>query len=100
MFVSRPTGLKTSNVTFESVRIDWNPVPELFLLGYRVLVQNIPRNETLHWSKTYANVTGLRGNTTYIITVLPVHGLTDEKHPTGNGGSITVTTKREPGKQF
>lgn len=100
VFVSRPTGLRTSNVSFTSVRVDWNPVPERFILGYRVLVQNTSLNWTLHWNKTYANIVGLRSSTEYIIRVLPVHGLTDVKHPSGNAASILVTTKREPGKQF
>ena len=100
VFVSRPSGIRTSNVTYTSVRVDWNPVPEPFVLGYRVLVQNIPFNETLPWNKTHATVTGLLSNTKYIIIVLPIHGLTDEEHPEGNAGSIIVTTMREPGKQL
>lgn len=98
VFVSKPTDLKASKVTFKSVRVDWNPVPESFILGYRVLVQNIPLDETLPWNKTYANIAGLRSNTTYIISVIPVHGLTDKKYPAGNAGSIIITTKKELGK--
>ena len=100
VFVSRPTGLRSSNVTFTSVRVDWNPVPERFIIGYRVFVQGIPLNETRPWKKTSALVAGLRSNTMYVITVLPVHGLTDEKQPSGNAASIIVTTKREPGKRL
>lgn len=100
VFVSRPTALRASNVTFTSVRVDWNPVPERFLLGYRVLVQNIPFDETLPWNKTDVNVTGLLNNTKYTISVLPVHGLTDEEYPAGNAASIIVRTKQEPGKTF
>lgn len=100
VFVSRPTGLRSSNVTFTSVRVDWNPVPERFIIGYRVFVQGIPLNETHSWKKTSALVAGLRSNTMHVITVLPVHGLTDEKQPSGNAASIIVTTKREPGKQL
>ena len=100
MFISRPTGLKASRITFKSVRVDWNPVPESFILGFRVLVKNIPLDETFPWNKTYADITGLRGSTKYIISVLPVHGLTDKKYFTENTGSIIVTTKQEPGEQF
>lgn len=98
VFVSRPTGLRSSNVTLTSVRVDWNPVQERFILGYKILVQNIPLNETLSWNTTYADVIGLRSNTRYVISVLPVHGLTDEEHPTGNAAKIIVTTMQEPGK--
>lgn len=98
VFVSRPTGLRISNVTTTSIRVDWNLVPEHFILGYRVLVQNVALNETLSWRKNYALVANLRSNTKYIISVLPIHGLTDEEHPEGNAAHITVTTKREPGK--
>lgn len=100
MFVSTPTGLKISNVTFTSIRVDWLPVPERFILGYRILVQNVPLSETVSWNQTYVNVTGLSSNTRYVIGVLPVHGLTDEEHPIGNAASIIVTTKREPGKRI
>lgn len=100
VFVSRPTGLRTSNVTLTSVRLDWDPVPERFILGYRVFSLNVSLNETLHWKKTYVNVLGLRSNTKYTMSVLPVHGLTDEEHPAGNAASIIVTTRREPGKTF
>lgn len=100
VFVSRPTGLKTNNVTLTSIRVEWNPVPERFILGYRIFVPNISFNETLPWNKTSVNVAGLRSNTKYIIKVLPVHGLTDEEHPTGNAASIVVSTEREPGKTF
>lgn len=99
VFVSRPTGLRISNVTLTSVRVDWNPVPERFILGYRVLVQNNPLNKTLHWNETYALVVNLRSNTKFTISVLPVHGLTEKEHPSGNAASITVTTKRGPGKK-
>ena len=99
VFVSRPTGLRTSNITTTSVRVEWNPVQERFILGYKVLVQNIPLNQTLPWNKTSALVAGLLSNTKYIISVLPVHGLTLEEHPAGNTASITVTTKCEPGKK-
>lgn len=99
VFVSRPTGLRTSNITTTSVRVEWNPVQERFILGYKVLVQNFPLNQTLPWNKTYALVAGLLSNTKYIISVLPVHGLTLEEHSAGNTASITVTTKREPGKK-
>lgn len=100
VYVSRPTGLRSSNVTLTSVRVDWNPVPERFILGYKVLVNKLRLNKTLHWNKTYALIAGLRSNTKYIISILPVHGLTDEEHPTGNAASIIVTTKREPGKRM
>lgn len=98
VFVSRPTGLRTSNLTHTSVRVDWNPVPERFILGYKVLVQKIPLNTTLPWNKTFAYVARLRSNTKYIISVFPVHGLTDEEHPTEIEASIIVKTKRELGK--
>ena len=100
VFVSRPTGLKTNNVTFTSVRLDWNPVPERFILGYRILVQNIPLNATIPWNKTSALITGLCSNTRYTISVLPVHGLTDEEYLVGSAASIIVTTLREPGKKY
>lgn len=100
VFVSRLTGLRASNITYTSVRLDWNPVPEPFILGYRVLVQSIQFKDTLSWSKTYVDVAGLSSNTKYIIVVLPFHGLTDEGHPSGNEEKIIVTTKREQGNQF
>lgn len=100
VYVSKPTRLRASNVTYKSVRVDWSPVLELFILGYRVLLQNVPINETFPWNKTYALITGLRSNTKYVIGILPVHGLTDEKHPVGNTESIIITTKQVQGKQF
>lgn len=77
--------------------MDWNPVPEKFIVGYRVLVQHTPLNETLPWNKNSAIVEGLSSSTRYIISVIPVHGLSDEEHPAENSASIIVTTKREPG---
>ena len=97
VFVSRPTGLRASYVTQRSVRVDWNPALEKFIVGYRVFVQNIPFNETLPWNKNSARVAGLSSNTRYIISVVPVHGLSDEEHPAENSASIIVTTKREQG---
>ena len=41
---------------------------------------------------------GLNGNTTYIISVLPLHGLTDEENFAENAESINITTKPELGK--
>lgn len=98
MFVSRPTVLRISNVTFTSFRVDWNPVPERFILGYRIFVQNTSLNETHSWNKTYADITGLRSNTEYTISVLPVHGLTDGGHLAASAAKIIVTTMRELGK--
>lgn len=100
VFVSGLTGIRVSNVTHTSVRVDWNPVPELFILGYKVLVQYIPLTETLPRNKTYALVAGLQSNTKYTISILPVHGLTEKRHPVfpENAASIIVSTKRELGK--
>lgn len=99
VFVSSLTGLRTSHVTFTSVRLDWNPVPERFIIGYRVVVQNIPLIKTLSWNKTSDIITGLRSNTRYTISVSPVHGLTGEENPVQSSANIMVTTKQEPGKK-
>lgn len=96
VFVSKLTGLTTSKVTFKSVRVDWNPVSEPFIIGYKIFVQNIsllvPSNET------HAHVGGLNSNTSYILSVLPLHGLTDEENSAKNAESIIITTKPELGK--
>lgn len=96
MFVSNLTGLRASEVTFKSVRVDWNPVSEPFILGYRVIVRNV--SLLVSWNETHAHVGGLLSNTSYILTVLPFHGLTDEKNSAENAESITITTKPDLGK--
>ena len=83
-------------VTFKSVRVYWNPAPEPFILGYRVRVKNT--SLIIPWKKTYAHLRGLNGNTTYIVSVLPLHGLTDEWNFAENAESINITTKPELGK--
>ncbi|PFX34734.1 Protein sidekick-1, partial [Stylophora pistillata] len=93
MFVTKPSGLRINTVTFQSVRVDWNPVPEPFILGYKILVQNIPLKELLPWNRTYAYIGGLLSNTTYIIGVSSFHGLTSEENPIENVESINITTK-------
>lgn len=101
VFVSNLTGLRASEVTFKSFRVDWNPVSESFILGYRINVQNVRLSELIvPWNVTYAHIEGLRGNTTYTISVLPFHGLTVEEIPGENEESIIITTKPEPGKQL
>lgn len=100
MFVSKLTGLRTSEVTFKSVRVEWNVVPEPFILGYRVLVKNIYLKQLVPWNRTYADVRGLLSNSSYIIGVSPFHGLTNEEYPEEKMESINITTKPEQGEQF
>lgn len=95
MFVTKLTGLKISKVTFKSFRVDWNPAPEPFVLGYRVRVRKT--SLVVPWNKAYAHLTGLNSNTTYILSVLPLHGLTDEEDFAENVNSIKITTKPELG---
>lgn len=81
--------------------MDWIPVPERFVLGYRVFVQNTSLTVFIPWNQqTFAHVGGLQSNTTYIISVSPLHGLTDKETPVENEESIMITTKPELGKQF
>ncbi|XP_078344041.1 uncharacterized protein LOC144629687 [Oculina patagonica] len=78
IFVTKLTGLRASYLTFESVRVDWNLVPELFVLGYKVQVQNTSFSLFVAWNISSAHVNGLHSNTAYVIEVFPVHGLTAE----------------------
>ena len=81
--------------------MDWNPVPEPFILGYRVLIKNTSINEVVvPWSKTYAQVVGLHSSTRYVISVLPLHGLTEIIYPAEDAESIIITTEPERGKQI
>ena len=98
--MSKLSGLRTSRVTFDSVRVDWTLVPELFIFGYRVLVQNTSFNKLVAWNKSFTDITGLHSNFTYVIKVYPVHGLTDKWSSAASSQNITVTTKTEKGKQF
>ena len=100
VIVSKVNGLRTSDVTFKSVRVDWNRNPEPFILGYRVLVHNFSLIKFSSWNETYARIGGLRSNTTYSISVLPLHGLTDEENLSEIVGRVIITTKQELGKQF
>ena len=97
VFVTKPTGLKTSNVTFKSFRVDWDPVPEPFILGYSIRVEN--SSFAVPWDTTHAHLSGLHSNTTYIISVSPFHGLTDGDNSVENVENISITTKPELGKQ-
>ena len=85
-------------MTFETVRVEWNPAPELFILGYKVLVQNTSIRQLVAWNISSAYVEGLHSNTTYVIKVFPVHGLTVEELANENSQGIFVTTKPVQGK--
>ena len=87
-------------MTFKSVRVEWDPVPEPFILGYRVLVKNFYLKQLVPWNQTYADVRGLLSNSSYIIGVTPFHGLTSEEYPEEKMESINITTKSEQGEQF
>ena len=85
-------------MTFESVRVEWNPVPELFVLGYKVLVQNTHFSQFVAWNVHSTLIEGLHSNTPYVIEVFPVHGLSVEGIPPDSSQSIIVTTKADRGK--
>lgn len=85
-------------MTFESVRVDWDPVPETFILGYMVLVTNTSFTELVVWSKSFIQIAGLHSNSTYVIKVYPFHGLTDERSIAESSQSITVTIDPDEGK--
>ena len=85
-------------MTFESVRVEWNPVPELFILGYKVLVQNTSLSQFVAWNVNSTLMEGLPSNTPYVITVFPVHGLAIEGIPPDSSQSIIVTTEADRGK--
>ena len=87
-------------MTFDTVRVDWNPVSELFILGYKVLVQNTSFNQFVAWNVSSAYVKGLHSNTSYVIKVFPVHGLTVEETATRSSQSIIVDTKPVQGKKM
>lgn len=98
VFVSKLRGLRTSNVTFESVLVDWEPVPEPFILGYRVLVKNNSLSKLVAWNKSFINIDGLHSNSSYVIEVYPVHGLLDEQRiDPARVQSITVMTEIDRG---
>jgi len=85
-------------VTFESVRVEWKPVPELFILGYKVLVQNTSLSQFVAWNVNSILMEGLHSNTLYVITVFPVHGLAIKRIPPDSSQSIFVTTEADRGK--
>ena len=85
-------------MTFESVRVEWNPVPELFILGYKVLVQNTSFIQFVPWNVNSALMKGLHSNTLYVIKVFPIHGLAVEGIPPDSSQSIIVTTEADRGK--
>jgi len=96
--MTKLTGLRASYVTFESVRIEWKPVPELFILGYKVLVQDTSFSQFVVWNVNSLLIEGLLSNTPYVITVFPVHGLVIEGVGPHSSQSIVVTTGANPGK--
>lgn len=96
MFVTKLTGLRASKTTFQSVHVDWNASPEPFILGYRIRFQD--NSFVVPWNKTYAYLQGLHSNTTYNISVIPLHGLSDEENFADNAESIHIVTKPESGK--
>jgi len=98
VFVTNLTGLKATYLTFESVRVEWNPVPELFILGYKVLVQNTSFSQFVAWNVNSTLIESLHSNTSYVIKVFPVHGLPVEGIPPESFQSIIVTTKEDRGK--
>lgn len=64
-------------------------------------MKNFPLNDFIvPWNKTHAYVTGLHGDTTYIISVIPLHGLTVKEIPENNEERIIITTQSEPGTQL
>ena len=96
--MTKLTGLRASYVTFETVRVEWNPVPEFFILGYNVLVQNTSFSQLVAWNVNSTLIEGLRSNTPYVVTVFPVHGLAIEGIPPESSQSIIVTTGTDRGK--
>ena len=98
VFVTKLTGLRAIYVTFDSVRVEWNPVPELFILGYKVLVQNTSFSQFVPWNVNSTIMEGLHSFTPYVITVFPVHGLVIEGVAPHSSQSIVVTTEANPGK--
>jgi len=80
--------------------VDWTPVPEPFILGYRVLVQNTLFSNLVAWNESFIRIGGLHSNTTYIIKVYPVHGLKDERSSDATAQNITVTTEPDRGKSI
>lgn len=101
VFVSKLRGLRTSKVTFESVRVDWEPVPEPFILGYRVLVKNNSFSKLVAWNKSFITIDGFHSNSSYVIKIYPVHGLLDEHTiDPASVQSITVMTEIDRGQSI
>ena len=98
VFVTKVTRLRASYVTFESVRVEWNPVPELFVLRYKILVQNTYFSHFVAWNVNSTLIEDLHSNTSYVIKVFPVHGLSVEGIHQDSSQSIIVTTKADRGK--
>ena len=98
VFVTKLSGLRATYVTFESVRIEWNPVPELFILGYKVLVQNTSFSQFVPWNVYSTLMKGLHSNSSYVIKVFPVHGLAVEGILPDSSQSIIVNTDEDRGK--
>lgn len=80
--------------------MEWNPVPELFILGYKVLVQNTSFSQFVAWNVNSTLIESLHSNTSYVIKVFPVHGLPVEGIPPESFQSIIVTTKADRGKKL
>ena len=87
-------------MTFESLSLEWNPVPELFILGYKVRVQNTSLSQFVNSNVNSILIEGLLSNTSYVIKVFPVHGLLIEGIPPDSSQSIIVTTKADQGKNY
>ena len=73
-------------------------MPELFVLRYKVLVQNTYFSHFVAWNVNSTLIEGLHSNTSYVIKVFPVHGLSVEGIPPDSSQSIIVTTKADRGK--
>ena len=73
-------------------------MPELFVLRYKVLVQNTYFSHFVAWNVNSTLIEGLNSNTSYVIKVFPVHGLSVEGIPPDSSQSIIVTTKADRGK--
>jgi len=97
IFMAKLTGLRATYVTFESVRVEWKPVPELFILGYKVLVPNT-FSQFVPWNVNSTLMEGLHSNTSYVVTVFPVHGLAIKGIPPDSSQSIIVTTEADQGQ--
>ena len=75
-------------------------MPELFILGYRVIVGNNLIDRMVDWKLNQADIYGLESGTTYVIRVFPVHGLTNERVSLAQSANVVVTTKPAHGNEI